>query len=654
MVLARSKRHRSVIVSRKSRIIVSLLTAVLVTIGLSSISTAAAKSPSHSKALRFAVVYRSSSYDIVRRNHQRLSVHHAGPIVKVHGVKRFRVVKHTRHYYLLQKISRTQLVNPSISSPNSGNFVQSTTTSVMWSIPTTISSGYFRVTLKRSGDATSSGTQLGSVPASQRTRNYTFPWVVTQDAGQYTLGVSYYSRSGSLGGSDVSDVTLDIIAAPLPSPTPTPTVTPSPTPAPTPTVTPTPTPTVTPTSAPTPTPTPTVTPTITPTPTPTPTPTVVNVLDYGAKGDGTTDDTSAITRALAAASSAQKSVTVPAGTYAISSITVPDGLTIAGASMASTWLKGHVTFGSNQHISDLKIGDFGMSAVHNTDGATNTLFERVHFRGGGGPAYTYVIDLGSGSSASHITFKDSEVERNLGVETGTWGDRGYNDITIWVDQSHTVSDITFDGVHVGVSNGAAGRDIGSPRFGLEAYNYPDTTAGHGWQNITVRNSVFEAADIETADFSDSPVGRSSGVLIEGSTFKGGGKWTLNFEMPQNVVVRNNTIYRGSGNWGYAIDITDRGAAGYSGPGAIITGNIIDLDYDNGTPTQDNWPIILLGDANQFTGNTIICHYGSSEVLLLNNAHNNTVSGNTFNVGSRPTVGSINGSSGNTVSANTVN
>jgi hypothetical protein len=40
--------------------------------------------------------------------------------------------------------------------------------------------------------------------------------------------------------------------------------------------------------------------------------------------------------------------------------------------------------------------------------------------------------------------------------------------------------------------------------------------------------------------------------------------------------------------------------------------------------------------------------------VLDHAYRNTITGNTLNIGTRPVVTSINGSSGNTVSPNTVN
>ena len=61
---------------------------------------------------------------------------------------------------------------------------------------------------------------------------------------------------------------------------------------------------------------------------------VVNVLDYGAKGDGTTNDTSAIQAAL---NSGGKMVYVPAGTYKLdSNLSVPQGVSIKGDGQGST------------------------------------------------------------------------------------------------------------------------------------------------------------------------------------------------------------------------------------------------------------------------------------------------------------------------------
>jgi len=382
----------------------------------------------------------------------------------------------------------------------------------------------------------------------------------------------------------------------------------------------------------------------------------VNVRSYGARGDGKTDDTAAFVRAMRASLELHRALFVPTGVYRLARLTLPDGLTLKGAGRRTTWLKGHLDFGSNQVISDLKIGDAGNSAIYNREGATNTVFQRCRFRGGGGlqsGSAGPVVALGFRHNTSHITFTGGEVERNLGTETTPRYDNCFNDISVYSEGSAVPTDIVFDGVHVGVSNGQGGHDTGSPRMGLEAYT---EDGAPGWQNITIRNSTFEAADAHTVDFSDEPGNRSTGVLVEGSLLKGGGYkkltwgYTLNLEMPLGAVIRNNTIWRA---WGETLYITDRGNAGYTGPAAIVTGNTFDLAYDNGMPATSNVPIHLLGDGNQFTGNTITLNY-SDKLIDLEAAHNNIVTGNTAHIGGRVFAYQWGGSSGNTIAPNTVN
>ncbi len=58
----------------------------------------------------------------------------------------------------------------------------------------------------------------------------------------------------------------------------------------------------------------------------------VSVMDFGAKADGKTDDAPAFAKALEAG----KDVYVPAGTYYLSSLTLPKGASLHGAGVAST------------------------------------------------------------------------------------------------------------------------------------------------------------------------------------------------------------------------------------------------------------------------------------------------------------------------------
>ena len=172
----------------------------------------------------------------------------------------------------------------------------------------------------------------------------------------------------------------------------------------------------------------------------------LDVRSFGAVGDGKADDSGAFVKAMKAALSSHRSLLVPSGIYDVGRLTLPDGVTMKGAGMSASWLKGHLDFGSSSTISDLKIGDAGNSAVYNRAGATNTVFQRCRFRGGGGlqsGSAGPVIALGFHNSASHITFASSEVERNLGTETTSNYDNCFNDISVYSEYTTVPTDIVF-------------------------------------------------------------------------------------------------------------------------------------------------------------------------------------------------------------------
>ena len=375
----------------------------------------------------------------------------------------------------------------------------------------------------------------------------------------------------------------------------------------------------------------------------------LNVSSFGAKGDGRTDDTAAFGKALAAAARSKRRLYVPAGVYLVRRLRLSDGVSLKGASSRTTWLKGHIEFGSGSAFTDLKIGDSGSSAIHNLAGATGTTFTRCHFRGGGGATPNQaVVALGYKNSCDGILFKDCEVERNLGVDASL--SEAYNNISIY-SQTAAPRNITFDGCHIGVFNGVA---TGSPRMGVECWVQNGSA---GWFDLTFRNCVFEPTFCHNIDLADSFISGSvsRNVLIEGCTLKGAGadgghSWTNNIdiECPDGVVIRNNTFYR---SYLGAIAMSHMHS---TGPGAIITGNVFDFSYNNGITPKGSDPFTLSGYDNVFTGNTVICNYGSG-IVDLAEATNNTVTGNTFVVGSsygNPVIKQW-GGSGNITSPNTV-
>jgi pectate lyase-like protein len=89
---------------------------------------------------------------------------------------------------------------------------------------------------------------------------------------------------------------------------------------------------------------------------------VINAQTYGAKGDGTTDDTTAIQNALNAVPSAGGTVVLPAGTYIISStLTIDkDGTILTGVGAGSTLRVASGALG----IDAIKIGNGSTTRAH--------------------------------------------------------------------------------------------------------------------------------------------------------------------------------------------------------------------------------------------------------------------------------------------------
>ena len=296
--------------SRKSRIAVTILAAVLASLCIYAVPGAMAKPRAHT--VGFRVIKHRLHFDVVKGHAHQFRVKHRVRKVRVRGVGNFKVTRRTSRFVFLASSRRAWTPRPRITTPNSGDFIKGSPSKVTWKVSSTVSGGYFRISLKSTQDDSSTSVIAMSVPAGPGGKSYSVPWTVEQPVGSYKVWVAYCSSNGTVVASDASDGTVRITEASMPAPTPTVT--------PTPTIAPTPTPTV----APTPTPTPTVTSTPTPKPTPTVGPTF-NVLNYGAHADNTGDNYTAVKNAMAACVAAGGgTVYMPAGTYRFQGTTGTD------------------------------------------------------------------------------------------------------------------------------------------------------------------------------------------------------------------------------------------------------------------------------------------------------------------------------------------
>lgn len=180
-----------------------------------------------------------------------------------------------------------------------------------------------------------------------------------------------------------------------------------------------------------------------------------NVKDFGAQGNGSTDDTSAIQSAVSACPAGGR-VYFPAGNYVISgTITVPDYVGFTGDRTVSTAYDSGQYYspapgsvltmssgGTNQYMVSLGIG--GSIEWMHLNGAQVGLVGGVELRGGGAQlSYAAITDCqayGVNNLSGSLHMAHCIIEYNNGRSGGSWG--GSGGIT------GPMSDSTFVDVHV--------------------------------------------------------------------------------------------------------------------------------------------------------------------------------------------------------------
>ena len=265
--------------------------------------------------------------------------------------------------------------------------------------------------------------------------------------------------------------------------------------------------------------TPAPSPTATPSPSAPPDPASSTVTVAGTNED-------AVDAAIASAAARGSGTTVyfPAGTYAHgTSLTIPDGVSLKGSGIGATRLEFTLVFGSDQTVSDMRVGAAPRTALFSRSGTTarNTTFLRVRFRGGGPvPGVTYdptstsyvgynaLIQLGgkeSTRSQSHISFVDCEFERVAGPWVSRYV-RG-NTISAWEDnrsgRAH-LEYISFTRCHFGVKNAAGAYGALSANVELKTNTYTQYPEfAHNWHDWTFKDCIFERSGDFNIDFTDS-------------------------------------------------------------------------------------------------------------------------------------------------------
>jgi parallel beta-helix repeat protein len=266
---------------------------------------------------------------------------------------------------------------------------------------------------------------------------------------------------------------------------------------------------------------------------------VINIRDYGALGDGSTDDTTVIQAAMDAASAAQCILYAPPGTYIVTNIQFKPNVTMMGA---------------------------GWSTVFKLKNSSNTFPLQATFA----------------NAVTNLTLRDFKVDLN-GANQSSNG---------WVAITGATN-VTMDHVYI----------YNSRTFGLLAQPNGDPITGNQCTGWLIKNCRFDTQVSPTTDFavlniqysrivdnywaacapSASPsyalsAGRSmQHTIIENNNFQNTNMVSIGLEDVKDVQVIGNNII-GSGSHGIFIPTFQ---ATFSVERVIVSGNVITGSTDSG-------------------------------------------------------------------------
>ncbi len=361
-----------------------------------------------------------------------------------------------------------------------------------------------------------------------------------------------------------------------------------------------------------------------------------NVQHYGALGDGSTDDTTAIQDALDAATAVGGTVFVPSGTYIVTTLTLKANTRLQGGGMGVSVLKLKNTTNvdliqvaadaSNVTVSDLSLD--GNRANQGSDSrclvtsdctvaARNLVIDRVHVTG----AYSKGLLLQSGTT--EFLRQDTRVTNCRIADCGrsnietialhglviqgctftSWAQNIADEPAIWMQHNTTAGsyNVVIDSNHFYNTVSDAGWAIQSD---VEAGN-PATLNTNG---CAITNNIFNAGASATAGGVGSEF---TNTTIANNSFRnsGGGAQRNGIEVAgQNIVISGNTIEDGSVVIA-AIDVQ-------ANENYTIANNSIINKQDNGRGIQMGNDAGAITDV-LVTGNTVqLTHAGADEGIYI--------------------------------------
>ncbi|HEY8745317.1 MAG TPA: spherulation-specific family 4 protein, partial [Chloroflexota bacterium] len=242
----------------------------------------------------------------------------------------------------------------------------------------------------------------------------------------------------------------------------------------------------------------------------------VSVTQYGAVGDGTTDNTIAFRNALGQFTSSGGTLTIPAGTYMLqpTQITIHDNITVAGSQAI---IKADVVGYSLFDISGANITLTGLTIDGNNQAVQGT-------------------EVASGSSNVLLS---QDTYQNF-TQAAATGSQFYGSLPVGIRIDSNANSITIDGATV--QNVVAMNPDGTGPNPVARGIWIEGANGVTSKNVTIENSTF--GKVTPRDDGDCIVIQDAtayaNLQVLHNTFNGCAKRAIKIQVP-GAVIANNTI-----------------------------------------------------------------------------------------------------------------
>ncbi|MEC2345035.1 glycosyl hydrolase family 28-related protein [Paenibacillus barengoltzii] len=373
---------------------------------------------------------------------------------------------------------------------------------------------------------------------------------------------------------------------------------------------------------------------------------MINVKDQGAKGDGVTDDTSAIQRALDLAASSKGTVYFPEGTYVVNPVNtliVESGTTLKGEGKKSViqadahkfgWEMIHAS-GTGIEISDLMLdGNHAVNRVLVIGGGSSFVkvnrIAAANATHSSDPASDFYTGVVSGiviyGDTNHIEITNSEIYniKAVNLTAGSLISRGIYITTTWGSAEKVASNVRITNSnihHIGSADDGdgifyedpnldrgTGRDVGSlianntfsfnAKRAIKIYAQGITVSGNIITNSYLNNNYYE--------------GKDKGQLAP-DMYAGISVYASNNSISDNRI-------EGVGSYYAAIEVSADETVNH----VTIKGNKIKMGQQSVIAGTTG---IRLGNTKNFTISSNTIEHAEKGIWTWQNAENGTVEGN---------------------------